>query len=389
MRPGADAPDSPAKIVRFQLDLLRIRLPRPLAISFHALRWQENFLVRLQDGDGLVGWGEGAPLKAITGDSLEEAIEEAGELEGATFPPLRSPEGFHSEFLGRLSSATLRAALDLAAHDMAARRRGIPVHRLYSGQARRVENSVTVFIQSDPEAGAREAVRLLEDHPHARVLKIKLKGSDDLERCRAIARVVPAGMRFILDANQGFADPSRAVSEIGRIVELLGEVILVEEPCRKRDLDAMAEVRRGLSGVKVFADESCADEADLERILEAGCADGINIKLQKAGGLVPAKRMAARAAQGGLEVMLGAMFETALSHSAGAHFAVSTPNVLLTDLDMDLDLPDFCRGRLPFADGARTPLDSPGFGFELDTEKLDRLAAEDVVSLRKVWDFGV
>ena len=64
----------------------------------------------------------------------------------------------------------------------------------------------------------------------------------------------------------------------------------------------------------IFADESCRTEADVPRCAEA--FHGINIKLSKAGGLTPARRMIASARELGLRVMVGCMTETSVGISA-------------------------------------------------------------------------
>jgi L-alanine-DL-glutamate epimerase-like enolase superfamily enzyme len=48
----------------------------------------------------------------------------------------------------------------------------------------------------------------------------------------------------------------------------------------------------------------------------AGCFDGINIKLTKAGGMTAARRMIAEARRLGLKVMVGCMNESSVGISA-------------------------------------------------------------------------
>jgi L-alanine-DL-glutamate epimerase-like enolase superfamily enzyme len=55
-------------------------------------------------------------------------------------------------------------------------------------------------------------------------------------------------------------------------------------------------------------------EEDVDRC--AGCFHGINIKLTKAGGLTPARRMIDRARKLGLKVMVGCMTESSVGISA-------------------------------------------------------------------------
>src|SRR5581483_7697637 len=282
----------------------------------------------------------------------------------ADLPEFDSTDRFFARFVGKLHCPTLRAAFDMAAHDLVARQRNIPVYRLYRPAPRQVPNCVTVFIKGELGETREEARRILQSYSHLKLLKIKLKGQDDVERCAAIRAVAPPHLRFVVDANQGFADPRRAVKELHRIVDVLGEVVAIEEPCPKGEHRMMRRVKDELDGRStIFADESCATEADLEAIIREGSAGGINLKLQKAGGITPGKRMARRAADAGMQVMLGSMFEDSLATASGVHFAASTDNVVLTDLDMDLDLPVLWTGKTPFEDGARLPLDEPGFAF--------------------------
>jgi len=78
----------------------------------------------------------------------------------------------------------------------------------------------------------------------------------------------------------------------------------------------------------VIADESCLVEEDVARC--AGHFHGINIKLTKAGGLTPARRMIRKARELGLKVMVGCMAESTVGISAIAQLLP-----LLDYVDMD------------------------------------------------------
>ena len=64
----------------------------------------------------------------------------------------------------------------------------------------------------------------------------------------------------------------------------------------------------------VIADESCLVEQDVDRC--RSFFHGINIKLTKAGGLTPARRMIRKARELGLKVMVGCMAESTVGISA-------------------------------------------------------------------------
>jgi L-alanine-DL-glutamate epimerase-like enolase superfamily enzyme len=104
-------------------------------------------------------------------------------------------------------------------------------------------------------------------------------------------------------------------------------VEFLEQPLPRDDWDGMRRVFRECV-LPVFADESCLVEEDVPSC--AGFFHGINIKLTKAGGLTPARRMIQRARELGLRVMVGCMNESSIGISAIAQLLP-----LLDRVDMD------------------------------------------------------
>jgi L-alanine-DL-glutamate epimerase-like enolase superfamily enzyme len=136
-----------------------------------------------------------------------------------------------------------------------------------------------------------------------------------------------------------------------------------EQPCRT--LEDMAAVRSA-SDVPVVADESVKTLADLQAVIDAAAADGVNLKLAKMGGIALAKQIAAAARAAGLSLMAGAMVETRLGLSAMAHLVTAIGGVSWLDLDTAMLLADdpFAGGYLQ--DGARMHLGAaPGLGCSL------------------------
>ncbi len=373
---------------------MNLKLNEPFTISFHTFTHQENILVKLHYGVH-TGLGEAAPFKAVTGDSQQEVLGQLRELITpiAQDAPLPDPEKrntaeFH-QWLDTVrpgnktvTSAT-RAALDFAWHDLMGKLSDKPVWKLYSRKSSAAPESFTLSIKS-PEEMSRKAARIADLYPDLQVLKIKLEGSErDLERAREIRSSMPRPMRFMIDANQGFQNPDEAVRILQEIEQILGEVILVEEPLPKGDLAGMREVKERIGGIQIFADESAAGLDDLRRVIEKDAADGVNIKLQKAGGIWPGRQIADEASKAGLNVMVGCMLEGPLAISAGVHFAVSIPNIVVTDLSADLLTLEHTKRRARFENGRRLPPDAPGLGVVFNEEKLSELAGSGALILEK------
>jgi L-alanine-DL-glutamate epimerase-like enolase superfamily enzyme len=77
---------------------------------------------------------------------------------------------------------------------------------------------------------------------------------------------------------------------------------------------------------------------------------------------------------------LSAITRQHLGVAAGIHFAVSTPNVVFTDLDSDLflfqDIKEPLFTSIPYLNGIRVPVEKPGLGIELNELILKKLATE-------------
>jgi L-alanine-DL-glutamate epimerase-like enolase superfamily enzyme len=123
------------------------------------------------------------------------------------------------------------------------------------------------------------------------IYKIKLGTDNDLEIVRELRRHTDATFR--IDANTAWS--AEQTIAFAPDLKALG-VEFLEQPLKADDWDGMQRVFRECA-LPVIADESCLIEEDVERCV--GFFHGINIKLTKAGGLTPARRMIARAANSG------------------------------------------------------------------------------------------
>lgn len=357
-------------MIRLEAYKYNIKLDQPLSISFHTWNFQENVIVYLT-WNGKQGIGEAAPFKPITGDSQNEVIQDILPLSTLPFDPTKDSLDKLHEFLNHHTrSQTLKAAIDFAYHDLRAKLKGIPVYQLYVNRPTLVPNSVTIFIKESLEETVKEAQRILKVYPDLQIIKIKLKGKNDIERVKAIKSVCPHYMQFIVDANQGFINPQHAVEELNRIGEILKNVILVEEPCPKGETEKLFYVKDNVKNMLVFADESAATYEDAKKVIAHDAAHGINIKLQKAGGIWPGKKIAQLCKNNNLKIMVGSMLDGPIATAASVHFAVSTQNVILSDLDMDLDVADQGIGRIAFNKGSRIPSHLPGLGIVFDKDKI-------------------
>ena len=304
-----------------QLHLRDLHLPlrHPFTVAHGTIAVQHSLLVELRQ-DGVSGYGEGASgsaFKAFTPDSMRAALEAARPR--IEREQLGDPAQLWDRLLPVLGHNRFAlAALDEAAHDLWGKLRGAPVWRLWGLELDRLPLSdYTIGIDS-----VEKMVAKMKEFDGWPIYKIKLGTADDLAIVRELRRHTQAVFR--IDANTAWS--AAQTMAFAPELQRLG-VEFIEQPLEADDWEGMRRVFRE-SALPVMADESCLVEEDVPRC--AGFFHGINIKLSKAGGLTPARRMIARARELGLRVMVGCMTESTVGISAIAQLLP-----LLDYVDMD------------------------------------------------------
>jgi L-Ala-D/L-Glu epimerase len=336
-----------------KLDIHDIRLPlrHPFTIALGTKTMQHNIVVALSDGTH-TGYGEGASGLAwaeFSPEGMRAALEHArGAIEAADFA---TPEELWQRMEPVLGANPFAlCALDEAAHDLWGRRLGRPVWKLWGLDLSRVPVS-DYTIGIDP---IEKMVAKMQEFAGWPVYKIKLGTADDLAIVRELRRHTDAVFR--IDANTAWT--AEQTIAFAPEMKALG-VEFFEQPLGRDDWDGMKRVLRECA-LPVFADESCQRESDVDRC--AGHFHGINIKLTKAGGLTPARRMIRRARELGLGVMVGCMTESSIGISA-----IGQLLPLIDHVDMDgsvLIAQDIATG-VRLDKGRPVFPDAPGLGVQL------------------------
>ena len=327
-----------------------VHLAVPFAIS-RAVRTEKRVvLVELIDADGRMSRGEASadPFFGETTESLEQDVRGALDLLPEDPQDLAAVRRYLDERFPHGGGAA--CALDILAHDRAAQAAGVPL-RTFLGLAGG-EAPPTSFT-----LGLAEPALLAERAAAARtagfsVLKVKLGHGDDVATLEAIRSVFDGTVRVDPNAAWSAAEAPGRIERIARY-----GIELVEQPVAPDDIDGLRYVRER-SALPIVADEAAVRLADVDRL--AGACDGINVKLQKCGGIAEAQAMIARAHALGLKVMLGCRAaETSVAIAAAAHLA---PAVDWVDLDGNLLIVDDPFIAVPVERGRFVFSERPGLG---------------------------
>jgi L-alanine-DL-glutamate epimerase-like enolase superfamily enzyme len=285
----------------------------PLASHFTLARGTQkhvDVVVVQARADGHVGRGEGTPLY-YEGETAELCVE-AIEMRAKARTPLT-----RDSLLDTMMEGAARNALDCALWDLEAKQAGSPVWQA-AGLPQPQPFLTALTISIDEPAAMEAAARAAAGH---KLLKIKLDGQGDLDRVRAVRRGAPDA-RLIVDANESWDDLD--IGEAAEALAALG-VEMIEQPVSAGEEDLLLDFK---SPIPFCADESCHTAEDLDRC--EGRFQVVNIKLDKAGGLTEALRLAEKARMRGLDIMVGSMLATSLGIAPAA---LLTARAKWVDLD--------------------------------------------------------
>jgi L-alanine-DL-glutamate epimerase-like enolase superfamily enzyme len=207
------------------------------------------------------------------------------------------------ELLELLPSGGARCAVDLALWDLEAKQGAGDPFRRNGLQRRPVTTAYTIGIRGRDEYEV--AGRTFARCPW---LKVKVDEKDPVGAIEALRRGAPAPA-LIVDPNQAWSVAQ--LKEIAPTMAALG-VRLLEQPTA---VGTETELEGFSSPVPLCADESIDDADDLAGLY--GKFQVINIKLDKAGGLTAALRLADVAQAQGFELMVGCMGGTSLAMAPG------------------------------------------------------------------------
>lgn len=301
--------------------------------------------------DGVTGIGEGAPIvryheNAADGKAAIDAI--------ASFLETADPwcyEKVMSEISARMPGQfAAKAALDIALIDWFGKKSNLPLYRMLGLDP--ADTPITTFsIGIDTPETTRQKVMEAEPFP---VLKIKVGLNTDEATIAAVRSVTKKPLR--VDANEGWKDKEEAVRKINWL-ETQG-VEFVEQPM---PADMVEETRwvRSHVHLPIIADEAAVNAAALPKLV--GAYDGVNVKLDKCGGIQQSLRMIYVAKSLGMRTMLGCMVSSSVSVTAAAHLS---PLVDYADLDGNLLIANDPFRGVTVHEGKLTLPDGPGLGLQ-------------------------
>ncbi len=347
--------------------------------------------LRLETGDGRVGWGE-ATLPNATGALLEAAERYLPGLRGEPAAPLILERLQEAD--PPLPLAALASALDMALLDLEGQRRDLPIHALLGGAVRQavplyaninrrtVERTPVAFGASAAAAGT------------AGYTIFKLAPFDEIDQARCaegdIAGALEPGLERIAASRTAIGPEAALRVDCHWRFDLRAAEVMIDA-CRDFGLDwiecpvpetadaaeAIAGLRKRAArhGCRLAGLEMGTSPAAFQPFLEAGSYDVIMPDVKYLGGLARFRSLAGNAARHG--AIVSPHNPTGpVCHVASLHVAAVLPE--LDSLEVQFDetplFEDLVGGHVPaVTSGAAAPPRRPGLGVALDGALAARL----------------
>lgn len=362
------------RVERAELRAVELPLVFPFETSFGREDAKAGILVRLF-ADGLEGWGEAPVSRAPLYN--EETVGTAWHvLEEFVLPLLLGRDLSHPREFPPLVRHLRRhhmakAGVEAALWDLHAQANRLPLARVLGGTRERIEVGVSLGIEPEIETLLGRIEEFLGRG--YRRIKVKIKPGWDVPVVRRIRQAFGA-IRLQVDANSAYtleqADVLRDLDDYG--------LLLIEQPLGEDDIVDHARLQAQLR-TPICLDESIVTPDDARKAIALGSCRIINIKAARLGGVGAGVATHDLCRDAGVTVWCGGLLETGIGRAANIALA-SLPNFTLpADLSAsdryfheDIIVPPVTLN----ADGTVTVPKSPGLGFQVLVERIERYSVK-------------
>ncbi len=359
------------RLSAIRLHWVQVPLREPFRISNGEVSLKDAILVELVGENGLNGWGEASPMAGTfysseTPESTWQFLLDwlvPGFFERPELDPRRSTLRM-AEFSGEPFA---KAGLESAVWDLRANETQKPLWELLDGCKRPVSSGAAIGLLPTVEDLMERVEKFLR--AGYRRIKIKIAPGSDVELARAVRerfRDIP----LMVDANAAYrlAD-FRVFEELDRF-----GLMMIEQPLAREALGEHAELQRRLK-TPICLDESAESLAAVSEIIRLKSAKILNIKVQRMGGLWPARQAHDAAAKAGIPCWLGTMPELGIASAQGLHLATLPNFTFPSDVEASARWyeDDIIAPKIEVSPEGFIHLpDGPGMGYAVDPEKVAR-----------------
>src|ERR1700722_9642307 len=360
------------KIVSLDTALYRIELPVPLSDSTHGTMTHFELInTRLRDADGVEGVGYtyttgagGAAVHALIDQGLRPVLLGA---DADLIEALWHKMWWRLHYGGRGGSVSLAvSAVDIALHDLLARRLGVPLWRLLGGFDPAVPcYAGGIDLEFTLDALLKQTDGNLDKGFRAIKMKVgRARLSEDAERVKAMRAHLGADFPLMADANMRWTvDESIRAARAFRNSNLTW----LEEPPIPDDIAGHTRIVRE-GGVPIATGENLHTLHEFTQMISAGGVTFPEPDVTNCGGITVSMKGAHLAEAFNLPVTSHG------AHDLTVHLLAALPNRSYLEVH-GFGLDRFIERPIAISDGVARAPDTPGHGVAFDWKALEKTRA--------------
>jgi len=323
------------KIKDIRTEIFKAPLKTPFITSLRKVDNLEDIIVIIECDDGTVGYGEGVPTPAITGETFQsmymalEYIKKAiVSMDIDEFDTII--QKLHSSIA---KNTTIKSAVEIALYDIKAKQSKQPLYKFLNGTKKCFTTDITISL-NPIDIMVKESLNAIS--LGYKELKIKLGSRDideDIDKVTLIYQTVKSqDIKLRLDANQAWSK-EESVYLLQSLEKSNISLEFIEQPTPYYDIEALKYIKERVE-TPLLADETIFNIYDAKRVLELDCVDIINIKLAKTAGISQALKIAQLTQEYNKKCMMGCMLEGIISINASVAVASAKADIIsFIDLD--------------------------------------------------------
>ncbi len=280
----------PFTLARVEAYVLRWPVKRPVQTSFGTMYDRPALLVRVEDADGAVGWGEVWCNFPACGAEHRARLLETVVAPLVVGQPYASAEAAFAHMSARTAVLAIQsgepgpisqviAGVDLALWDMLSRRAGVPLWQFLGGAS----GVIRVYASGiNPDRPEDTVLAKHAEGYRAFKLKVGFGEERDLSNLRTVHARLPQGNELMLDANQAW-DLAGALRMASRLSEFTPGWL--EEPLRAdRPLSEWAQLAEN-AGIPLAAGENLIGPDAFDAMINSKTLHVVQPDLAKWGGI--------------------------------------------------------------------------------------------------------
>lgn len=315
------------KIINITFKKFDIALSEPFTYFTATLSYLPYILVIIKTDNGLIGFGEASIAWDITGETQKGSFGIFPFIKpliiGKEINNLKNIYQIMEEINQYIyKNSAIKSGIEFALLDLLGKLKNLPVYALFGSQKKEFVVGQKVFTynqkySSDLQIKIQEALT-----NNAKI--IKFKAGDNIEKeLKLIQKIISwfPNIKLVFDVNQGWQNYKKAIIFIKKLEQFNKNIAWIEQPIKYSDYTGLSELTKK-SSIKIMADESCHDIFDLENLYKRKAVHMVNIKLAKAGGIIPALKMVEFCKKHKIKYMLGDMISSMLGTATNLHMAV-------------------------------------------------------------------